>query len=138
MACPSENPDTFTCVDHMHQKKYNALSFRMKSYMNQYLKEGIMATYLMLLNWTDQGIKNVKESPKRMDAAKKLAKDFGGEIKTVYMTQGSFDLAFVTDMPNDEKVASFVLKLGSLGNVRTTTLKAYSEDDYRNIIGSLT
>jgi uncharacterized protein with GYD domain len=137
-ACPSENPDRFTSIDHMHQKKYNALAFHMNSYMNQYLKEGSMATYLMLLNWTDQGIKNVKESPKRMDAAKKLAKDFGGEIKTVYMTQGSFDLAFVTDMPNDEKVASFVLKLGSLGNVRTTTLKAYSEDDYRNIIGNLT
>lgn len=96
-----------------------------------------MATYLMLLNWTDQGIRNVKESPKRLDAAKKLAKELGGEIKTVYMTQGSFDLAVITEMPNDEKVASFVLKLGSLGNVRTTTLKAYSEDDYRKIIGGL-
>ena len=96
-----------------------------------------MAMYLMLLNWTDQGIRNVKESPKRMDAAKKLAKDLGGEIKTVFMTQGSFDLVFVADMPNDEKVAAFVLKLGSLGNVRTTTLKAYSEDDYRKIIGGL-
>jgi uncharacterized protein with GYD domain len=100
-------------------------------------KERAMATYLMLLNWTDQGIKNIKESPKRMDAAKKLAKDLGGEIKTVYMMQGSFDLALVAEMPNDEKVAGFVLKLGSLGNVRTTTLKAYSEDDYRKIIGSL-
>lgn len=97
-----------------------------------------MAMYLMLLNWTDQGIRNIKESPKRMDAAKKLAKDFGGDIKTVYMTQGSFDLALVTEMPSDEKTAGFVLKLGSLGNVRTTTLKAYSEDDYRNIIGGLT
>ena len=96
-----------------------------------------MAMYLMLLNWTDQGIKNIKESPKRLDAAKKLAKDLGGEIKTVYMTQGSFDLALVAEMPNDEKVASFVLKLGSLGNVRTTPLKAYSEDDYRKIIGGL-
>ena len=96
-----------------------------------------MAMYLMLLNWTDQGIKNVKESPKRLDAAKKLAKDLGGEIKTVYMTQGSFDLAIVAEMPNDEKVASYVLKLGSLGNVRTTTLRAYSEDEYRKIIGSL-
>ena len=85
-----------------------------------------MATYLMLLNWTDQGIRNIKESPKRMDAAKKLAKDLGGEIKTVFMTQGSFDLVFVAEMPN-----------GSLGNVRTTTLKAYSEDDYRKIIGGL-
>jgi uncharacterized protein with GYD domain len=96
-----------------------------------------VGTCLMLLNGTDQGIRNIKESPKRMDAAKKLAKDFSGEIKTVYMTQGSFDLAFVADMPNDEKVATFVLKLGSLGNVRTTTLKAYSEDDYRKIIGGL-
>ena len=96
-----------------------------------------MATYLMLLNWTDQGIKNIKESPKRMDAAKKLAKDIGGEIKTVYMTQGSFDLALVAEMANDEKAAAFVLKLGSLGNVRTTTLKAYSEDDYRKITGGL-
>ena len=96
-----------------------------------------MATYLMLLNWTDQGIKNIKESPKRMDAAKKLAKDIGGEIKSVYMTQGNFDLAFIAEMPNDEKVAGYVLKLGSLGNVRTTTLKAYSEDDYRKIIGDL-
>jgi len=96
-----------------------------------------MAAYLMLLNWTDQGIRNVKESPKRLDAAKKLAKDLGGEIKTVYMTQGSIDLVLVAEMPNDEKVAGFVLKLGSLGNVRTTTLKAYSEDEYRKIIGSL-
>ena len=96
-----------------------------------------MATYLMLLNWTDQGMKNIKESPKRMDAAKQLAKDLGGEIKTVFMTQGSFDLVFVAEMPNDEKVAAFVLRLGSLGNVRTTTLKAYSEDDYRKIIGGL-
>ena len=96
-----------------------------------------MAMYLLLLNWTDQGIRNIKESPKRMDAAKKLAKDLGGEIKTVYMTQGTFDLALVADMPSDEKTASFVLKLGSLGNVRTTTLKAYSEDDYRKITGGL-
>ena len=54
-----------------------------------------MAIYLMLLNWTDQGIKTVNESPKRLHAAKKLAKDMGGDVKTVYMTQGSFDLALV-------------------------------------------
>ncbi|MDQ6732559.1 MAG: GYD domain-containing protein [Nitrospirota bacterium] len=96
-----------------------------------------MATYLMLLNWTDQGIRTVKDSPKRLDAAKKLIKDFGGEFQTVYLTQGSFDLALVVEMPDDEKMASFVLKIGSMGNVRTTTLKAYSEDDYRKIIGGL-
>ena len=96
-----------------------------------------MSTYLMLLNLRDQGILNIKQSPKRMDAAKKLAKDFGGEIKTVYMTQGTFDLVLVAEMPSEDKTAGFVLKLGSLGNVRTTTLKAYSEDDYRKIIGSM-
>lgn len=96
-----------------------------------------MVTYLVLINWTDQGIRNVKESPKRLDAARKLAKDLGGEIKTVYMTQGSFDLALVAEMPNDEKLASFVLKLGSFGYVRTTTLKAYAEDEYRKIIEAL-
>ena len=93
-----------------------------------------MATYLMLLNWTDQGIRNVKESLRRLDAKKKFAKDFGGEVKTVYLTQGSFDLAVIAEMPDDEKLASFVLRLGSLGYVRTTTLKTYSEDEYRKII----
>ncbi len=96
-----------------------------------------MATYLMLLNWTNQGIKNVKDSPKRLDAAKKLAKDMGGEVKAFYMTQGTYDLALIVEMPNDEKLASFVLKLGSLGNVRTTTMRAYSEEEYRKIIGGL-
>ena len=96
-----------------------------------------MATYLILLNWTDQGIKNLKESPKRLDAARKLAKDMGGDIKTVYMTQGTIDLVLVTEMPSDDKQAGFVLKLASYGNVRTTTLKAYGEDDYRRIIGGL-
>ena len=96
-----------------------------------------MSTYLMLLNWTDQGIKNVKESPKRLDAARKVAKEMGGDIKAVYLTQGTVDLVLVVEMPSDEKVAGLVLKLGSYGNVRTTTLKAYPEDEYRRIIGSL-
>lgn len=96
-----------------------------------------MATYVMLFNWTDQGIRNVKESPKRLDAAKKLAKDLGGEFTSVYMTQGSVDLVVVVEMPNDEKMATLALKVGAMGNVRSTTLKAYSEDEYRRIIGSL-
>ena len=66
-----------------------------------------MATYLMLLNWTDQGIRNVKESPKRLDAVKKTAKDMGGEVKAFYMLQGSYDLALIVEMPHDEKLAAF-------------------------------
>jgi uncharacterized protein with GYD domain len=100
-------------------------------------KEAVMVTYLMLLNWTDQGIKNVKDSPKRLDGVKKLAKDMGGEVKSFYMTLGAHDLVLIVDMPNNDKLASFGLKLGSLGNVRSTTLRAYSEDDYRRIISGL-
>ena len=96
-----------------------------------------MVTYLMLLNWTDQGIKNVKDSPKRLDAVKKLAKEMGGEVKSFYLTLGQYDLVLVVDMPNNDKLASFGLKLGSLGNVRSTTLKTFSEDDYRRIIAGL-
>lgn len=96
-----------------------------------------MVTYVMLLNWTDQGIKSVKDSPKRLDAVKKLAKDLGGEVKSFYMTLGLYDLVLIVDMPNNDKLASFGLKLGSLGNVRSTTLKTFSEDDYRRIVAGL-
>jgi uncharacterized protein with GYD domain len=85
----------------------------------------------------DQGIMNVKESPKQLDGVKKLAKDLGGEVKSFYMTLGAYDLVLIVNMPNNDKLASFDLKLGSLGNVRSTTLRAYSEDDYRRIIGGL-
>ena len=96
-----------------------------------------MVTYVMLLNWTDQGIKNVKDSPKRLDAVKKLAEKMGGEITSFYMTLGDYDLVLTVAMPNNDKFAGFALKVGSLGNVRSTTLKAYSEDEYRRIIESL-
>ena len=96
-----------------------------------------MSTYLSLINWTDQGIRTVKDSPKRLDAAKKTLKEMGGELKSFYMTQGSFDAVLIFEVPNDEVAAKFLLKVGSAGNVRTTTLKAYPEADYRKIIGGL-
>ena len=96
-----------------------------------------MVTYVMLLNWTDQGIRNVKDSPKRLDAVKKLAKEMGGEVKSFYMTLGAHDVVLIVEMPNNDKLASFALKLGSLGNMRSTTLKAFPEDDYRRIMAGL-
>ena len=96
-----------------------------------------MAQYIMLSNWTEQGIKNVKESPKRLDAAKALAKKFNGEILDFYMTTGAHDMVVMLEAPDDEAAAKFALSLGSAGNVRTTTLKAFSEQGYRSIIGSL-
>ncbi len=96
-----------------------------------------MMTYLMLLNWTDQGIKNVADSPKRLDGVKKLARDMGGEVKAFYLTMGQYDLVVVVEMPTDDKMAGFGLKIGSLGSVRSTTLKTFSEDDYRRVIAGL-
>ena len=96
-----------------------------------------MATYIMLGNWTDQGIRNIKDSPRRIDAAKAAAKDAGGEIKDAYMTLGSYDVVVVTEFPDDDAAATFSLAMGSRGNVRLTTLKAFSEADARRIIGSL-
>ncbi len=96
-----------------------------------------MARYIILVNWTDQGIRNVKESPKRLDAARDLAKGHGAELKEFYMTMGDHDMVVVVEAPNDEAVAKFALRLGGAGNVRTKTLKAFTESEYRSIIGSL-
>ena len=96
-----------------------------------------MARYIMLTNWTEQGIKNVKESPKRLDAAKALAKKLNGEIVEFYMTTGAHDMVLILDAPDDEAAARFALSVGSGGNIRTTTLKAFSEKNYRAIIESL-
>ena len=96
-----------------------------------------MARYIMLTNWTEQGIKNVKESPKRLDAAKALAKKLNGEIVEFYMTTGAHDMVLILDAPDDEAAAKFALSVGSGGNIRTTTLKAFSEKNYRAIIQSL-
>ena len=96
-----------------------------------------MTTYVMLTKWTEKGMVNVKESPKRLDAAKKALRDMGGEFKSVYMTMGDYDLVAIYDAPDDAVAARFTLILGMLGNVRTTTLKAFPEAAYREIINSL-
>ncbi|MFQ5830451.1 MAG: GYD domain-containing protein [Candidatus Methylomirabilia bacterium] len=96
-----------------------------------------MPTYILLTSYTDQGIRNVKDSPKRLDAAKKLLKDMGGELKEFYLTMGSYDIVVVAEARNDEAAAKFALALGSRGNVRTTTLKAFPEAEYRKIVAGL-
>lgn len=96
-----------------------------------------MARYIMLVNWTDQGIRTVKDSPKRLDAARNAAKGVGAEIRDFYMTMGDHDMVVVIDAPADEAMAKFALVLGGAGNVRTKTLKAFSETEYRAIVSSL-
>lgn len=96
-----------------------------------------MAKYILLINWTDQGVKSVKESPKRLDAARKLAETAGAKLGDFYMTMGGYDMVAHVDAPDDATVAKFVLNVGGGGNVRTQTLKAFTEDEYRKILGGL-
>ena len=96
-----------------------------------------MAQYIMLANWTEQGIRNVKDSPGRLDAAKQLCKKHGAEMTAFYMTMGSHDMVAILQAPSDEVVAHIALALGSGGHIRTTTLKAFSEAEYRQIVQTL-
>ena len=96
-----------------------------------------MAKFIELLNWTDLGVKNVKDSVKRLDAARDLGKKMGVEIREFYLTTGACDMVIIADAPDDETMAKFNLTLAMGGNVRTTTLKAFPEDVYRKIISSL-
>lgn len=96
-----------------------------------------MPTYLALLNWTQQGIANVKDSAGRLDAGRKAFKKMGVKLKDTYMTMGRYDLVCVVEAPDDETYARALLWLGSLGNVQTETLKAFSEAEYRKITGSI-
>lgn len=96
-----------------------------------------MTTYISLVNWTELGVKNVRESPKRLDAAKKLLADMGGNFSAFYMTMGDFDMVAIYEAPDDAVAARFALQLGMQGTVRTRTLKAFPEAAYREIIKSL-
>ncbi len=95
-----------------------------------------MAQYISLVNWTDQGIRNVKESPKRADAVMRTAKRLGAEMQIFY-TLGEYDLIALTDAENDETVMQLLLEIGKLGNVRTKTLKAWTPAEASQIIAKL-
>lgn len=96
-----------------------------------------MPTYISLMNYTDKGIQAVRQSPRRLDAAKKSLEDMGGTFRAFFMTMGTYDLVLVYDAPDDAISARFQLLLGAQGNVRTTTMKAFPEAAYREVIASL-
>jgi uncharacterized protein with GYD domain len=99
--------------------------------------EVAVPAYVMLANWTDQGARLVKDSPKRLDAAKKALVEMGGEFKSLYMTMGDYDVIVIYEAPDDAVAARFTLLLAQMGSVRTRTLKAFPEAAYREIINSL-
>jgi uncharacterized protein with GYD domain len=96
-----------------------------------------MPTFFLTLNWTDQGIRGVKDAPKRSQAAKELAKKVGVEVKQVYLTSGEDDLLIIVEAPSGDNVAKFALATGSLGNVRTRTSRAWSEAEFAKLISEL-
>jgi uncharacterized protein with GYD domain len=96
-----------------------------------------MPTYISLIQYTEQGIRAIQDSPGRLDAGKRLLKDLGGELKSFYLTMGPYDIVIVLDAPNDEVVAKFALALSAQGNVRTTHLRAFNEAEYRKLVKEL-
>ena len=96
-----------------------------------------MPTYISLLNYTDQGIRNIKDSPKRLEATKKALKELGGSLKSYHMTQGSYDGVVVFEVPDETALTTFLLSTGAAGNVRTTTLRAFPEEEFKKHIAAL-
>jgi uncharacterized protein with GYD domain len=96
-----------------------------------------MAQYILLLNYTQQGIAKVKDSPNRAEAARALARECGAEMKELYLTLGEHDLVVRVEAKNDEAMARLALAIGAQGNVRSKTLRAFTEDEFRTIVQSL-
>jgi uncharacterized protein with GYD domain len=95
-----------------------------------------MATFISLINFTDQGIRNVKDSPARPEAFKAMAEKLDVAVKSAYYTVGNYDIVIVTE-GTDEAAMAALLKVASLGNVRTQTLRGFSVDEIKKIIGKL-
>ena len=96
-----------------------------------------MAMYIVLLNFTDQGIRNIKDTTKRADATREMAKKFGVTAKEFYWTLGNYDVVELFDAPDDASMAAFLARFGALGNVRTQTLRAFSQADMNGILAKL-
>ena len=96
-----------------------------------------MPHFVTLIRYTQQGITRIKESPARLDAAKKAAESAGGKIHAWYLTMGRYDAVLISEFPNDEAGAKFTLSVGAMGNVTTETLKAFTETEYWKIVGGL-
>lgn len=96
-----------------------------------------MPTYVTLFRWTQKGIENVKVSPTRLDAAKEIFKQMGGELKSFHVLMGRYDALIVGEAPDDETMARIMLTATAHGAIRSETMRAFTEDEYREIISSL-
>jgi uncharacterized protein with GYD domain len=93
-----------------------------------------MATFVMLASFTEQGVRNVKETIKRADAFKQMAEKVGVTVRDIYWTLGSYDIVAIGEAPDDETATALALSIASLGNVRTQTLRAFSRNEMDALI----
>ena len=96
-----------------------------------------MATYISLIKFTHQGITTIKEGPARLDADKETLKTFCSELTAFYLTMAGYDIVAISEAPDDAAAAKVALAIGASGNVTTETLRAFSEDEYREIVAAL-
>ena len=96
-----------------------------------------MPTYVVLVNWTEQGVRNVAQTVERTDHGGEMAEKHGLKLKEAYWTVGGYDMVAVFEAPDDEAMSAHLLEIASLGNVRTTTLRAYDEAEMSGILGRL-
>ena len=96
-----------------------------------------MSVYMLLCNFTDQGVRNIKDVPDRRAAAQEMGKKLGVDIKAGYLAMGTYDLLIHAEAASDEAMATFVMSLAAKGNVRTTTLKVFPEAEYDKIVAAL-
>jgi uncharacterized protein with GYD domain len=96
-----------------------------------------VATYIVLTNFTDQGVRTAKDTTKRADAVKEAAKKFGVTVKEFYWTLGSYDVVGIFEAPDDESMTALGLAIGASGNVRTQTLRAFSRAEMNGVLAKL-
>ena len=96
-----------------------------------------MATYISLIKFTQQGIATIKDGPARLDTGKETLRALGSELKAFYLTMGRYDIVSISEAPDDQAAAKVALAIGSVGNVTTETLRAFTEDDYRAMVAAL-
>lgn len=96
-----------------------------------------MPTFIVTLNWTDQGIRSVKDAPKRAALARELGKKLNVEIKQIFLTSGDSDLVSIVETPSGDNVAKYCMALSAHGNVRTRTVRAWPEAEFMKLIADL-
>ena len=96
-----------------------------------------MASYIILSSFTDQGIRNIRETTQRADAFRESAKRFGVTVREIYWTLGQFDITAVVDSPDEASITTLALAIGSAGNVRTQVMRAFTQNEMKGILGKL-